>query len=89
MDLVGSMIVEHLNRLHGDEVEATAIVPPFREAGWAARGSAGTPTGCSTGTSTTPGSPVAWRRRGEFDLFHVVDHSYAQLVESCRQAGRS
>ena len=24
-----------------------------------------------------------------FDLFHIVDHSYAQLVHGCRRVGRS
>ena len=28
-------------------------------------------------------------RAGDFDLFHIIDHSYAHLARSCQRAGRS
>ena len=39
-----------------------------------------TPTGCSTGSSSSPATPAGLA--GDFDLFHVVDHTYAQLVHA-------
>jgi glycosyltransferase involved in cell wall biosynthesis len=80
MDLVGSMIVEHLNRLHGETIEARAIVPPFR----------GRMGGSKFGRNADrminrhvdyPRLARRLGKLGEFDLFHVVDHSYAHLVE--------
>jgi hypothetical protein len=80
MDLVGSMIVEHLNRLHGDEVEARAIIPPFR----ARMGGSKFGRNADRMLNRHVDYPRLARRLGklgEFDLFHVVDHSYAHLVE--------
>ena len=82
MDLVGSMIVEHLNRLHGDEVEATAIIPPFRT--WLGRrsgsGFARNADRMLNRHADYPRLARALAKGVGFDLFHVVDHSYAHLV---------
>lgn len=77
MDLVGSMIVEHLNRLLGDEVEAVAVVPPFLTR-------FGNRSGLALNADRMLNRHLDYPRiarwlRG-FDLYHVVDHSYAHLV---------
>jgi glycosyltransferase involved in cell wall biosynthesis len=80
MDLVGSMIVEHLNRLHGETIEAKAIIPPFR----ARMGGSKFGRNADRMLNRHVDYPRLARRLGklgEFDLFHVVDHSYAHLVE--------
>jgi glycosyltransferase involved in cell wall biosynthesis len=79
MDLVGSMIVEHLNRLHGGKIEAKAIVPPFR------RRMGGSKFGRNADRMLNrhldyPRLARRLARGVGFDLFHVVDHSYAHLV---------
>lgn len=79
MDLVGSMIVEHLNRLLGDEVEARAIIPPFHSR----MGRSKFGRNADRMLNRHVDYPRLARRlakSGEFDLFHVVDHSYAHLV---------
>jgi glycosyltransferase involved in cell wall biosynthesis len=85
MELVGSMIVEHLNRLHGEKIEAKAIVPPFRSrlGGWKVGSRFG--RNADRMLNRHVDYPRIARRLGkggEFDLFHVVDHSYAHLVEA-------
>ncbi len=63
MDLVGEMVLTHLQAGHADAIAPTRICPPFRPVPPGCRGSAGaaspaTPTACSTGSGTTPdGSP--------------------------------
>ena len=77
MDLVGSMIVEHLAARHGDSIEATAITPLFRTR-LARLGKRGRDADRMLNRHLDY-SLIA-RRLAGFDLFHVVDHSYAHLV---------
>jgi len=79
MDLVGSMIVDHLNRPLGEEIEAKAIIPPFR----ARMGGSKFGRNVDRMLNRHVDYPRLARRLardGGFDLFHVVDHSYAHLV---------
>jgi glycosyltransferase involved in cell wall biosynthesis len=83
MDLVGSMIVEHLNRLHGETIEATAILPPFRSRLGVGKFAARLGRNADRMLNRHVDYPRLARRLGkggEFDLFHIVDHSYAHLV---------
>jgi glycosyltransferase involved in cell wall biosynthesis len=83
MDLVGSMIVEHLNRLHGEVIEATAILPRFRSRLGVEKFAARFGRNADRMLNRHVDYPRVARRLGkggEFDLFHVVDHSYAHLV---------
>ena len=83
MDLVGSMIVEHLNRLHGETIEARAILPPFRSRLGGGKFAARLGRNADRMLNRHVDYPRVVRRLGnggEFDLFHVVDHSYAHLV---------
>lgn len=83
MDLVGEMVLTHLEaRQDGNGIVPTRICPPFR--GRVALG-----RGRSTASSADrllnrffdyPGVVRRLARAGRFDLFHLVDHSYAQLV---------
>jgi glycosyltransferase involved in cell wall biosynthesis len=81
MELVGSMIVEHLNRLHGEKIEAKAIIPPFHAR--MRRSKFG--QNADRMLNRHVDYPRLARRLGkggEFDLFHIVDHSYAHLVHA-------
>jgi glycosyltransferase involved in cell wall biosynthesis len=85
MDLVGDLLVRHLEAAHGDEVAVTALCPPmgtrFRRAPGVTR-----PWAAFTADRMLhrfwdyPRYLAA--RRGDFDLFHVVDHSYAQVIHA-------
>jgi len=83
MDLVADMLFRHLRQEHADRLQVTKICPPLRR-----------PFGWFPGLGSTPLFSNADRmvnrffdyprrvrgRENEFDLFHIVDHSYAQLV---------
>jgi glycosyltransferase involved in cell wall biosynthesis len=81
MDLVGDMLLEALQQNAQGNVEATRIRPSMKQRlGWSP---------CARGLSRN--MDRLWnrfydyprelrRRRGEFDIFHITDHSYAQLV---------
>ena len=74
MDLTGEQVVAHLNRGCADGVRASRFCPPFRHR--LARNA-------DRFLNRFWDYPRALRpvvRRGEFDLYHVVDHSYSQLV---------
>jgi len=81
MDVVGEMLLTSLESDHGDFIAATRICPPMRR--------------CFTRIPTAGGNSFKADRflnrywsyprclrgmNGEFDLFHVVDHSYGHLV---------
>jgi glycosyltransferase involved in cell wall biosynthesis len=72
MDLVGNMLFRTLRDDHGEEFRVTRVQPtlPYRASGKLAR---------------AMGRFVLYPREasrliGNFDLYHVVDHSYAHLV---------
>ena len=77
MDLVGSMVVEHLNRCPG--VEATAVVPPFRRR-FGRSGFGRNADRMVNRHLDYPRFARSLARPGRFDLYHVVDHSYAHVV---------
>jgi glycosyltransferase involved in cell wall biosynthesis len=85
MDLVGEMLLAHLSSVYAGEIEARRICPTFRYRGMRL------PLVRSLGLARNADRllnrfwdyPAVLRRvvkRGEFDLYHVVDHSYSQLV---------
>ncbi len=78
MDLCAEMLLAHLP---DDSISARSLHPPFR------RTSAWLPLPRKTAANADRAlnrfvhfPRFLKRRRGEFDLFHVVDHTYAQLV---------
>jgi glycosyltransferase involved in cell wall biosynthesis len=83
MDLVGEMLCVELKARHGAALEVTRIQPPFvRRLSRAANGRAGR-AGYNADRALNRffDYPRALRRwRGSFDIFHIVDHSYAHLA---------
>lgn len=80
MDRVADELVSALNRQAGDQVSATRVCPPFTRR--ATRVTSGRPaTNVDRGLNRLFDYPrhVA-RVSGSYDVFHIVDHSYAQLV---------
>ncbi|HXG55006.1 MAG TPA: glycosyltransferase family 1 protein [Vicinamibacterales bacterium] len=83
MDLVAEMLVECLAREHASEVDAVLIRPPMRHrfagtGAWAGRAFSGDRI-----LNRFYHYPrVVGAIRSSFDVFHVVDHSYAQLVHA-------
>ena len=80
MDLVAEMLLDRLNREHASTIDATLIRPPLRR-----RFSRVSDRSLAFGADRIAGRLWDYPRfaadlRGRFDLFHVVDHSYAQLV---------
>ncbi len=86
MDLVGQMIFEHLDREHAEAVAPTRICPAFthRLTRWPlARRLGGTARNVDRLLNRFWDYPRLLGRlaRSErFDLFHLVDHSYSQLL---------
>ncbi|HEY2525282.1 MAG TPA: glycosyltransferase family 1 protein, partial [Candidatus Binataceae bacterium] len=83
MDLVGEMLCAELCARHSATLEATHIQPPFvrrfSRAGAAPGGRIR--FNADRALNRFFDYPRALRRvRGAFDIFHVVDHSYAHLV---------
>jgi glycosyltransferase involved in cell wall biosynthesis len=101
MDLVGDMLLKHLQKNYRDTLAATRICPPMRRRltskGQRAKGKEQSANGEG---ESAKGEEERGRRfnadrflnrfwdyprylrglRGEFDLFHLVDHSYGQLL---------
>jgi glycosyltransferase involved in cell wall biosynthesis len=80
MDLVADMLLDRLQREHGERVKATLVRPKLRR-----RLSRLSPKGRVPGLDRVAGRmwdyPRTARALGaHFDIFHIVDHSYAQLV---------
>jgi glycosyltransferase involved in cell wall biosynthesis len=93
MDLVAEMVLEALARRHAGEVEATRVCPPYRRrfARLSGRRLAGAARNADRLLNRHVDYPRYLRRlarRGPFDVYHLVDHSYAQLV-GVMPAGRS
>lgn len=81
MDLVADMLVDNLQQDYAGVIEATRLAPSMR------RRFTGTSTDNGTGFKADRLLNRFWdyprylrQRRQDFDLFHIVDHSYAQLV---------
>ncbi len=85
MDLVAEMVLTYLGREHADRVAATRVCPPFRHrltrwpmTRWLSPArNADRVLNRFWDYPRTLGHLARW---GELDLFHLVDHSYAQLV---------
>ena len=85
MDLVAEMVLACLARGHAGEVEATRVCPPYRRrlGRLPGRRLAGLARNADRVLNRHADYPRHLRRlarRGRFDVYHVVDHSYAQLV---------
>lgn len=80
MDLVAEMLLDRLNREHASTIEATLIRPSLhrRFSRVSDKQLAFVVDRIAARLWDYP--RVAAELRGRFDLFHVVDHSYAQLV---------
>ena len=80
MDLVAEMLLDRLSREHAATIEVTLIRPPLQR-----RLSRVSSQKLAFGVDRIAGRlwdypRFAARLRERFDLFHIVDHSYAQLV---------
>ena len=80
MDLVAEMLVDRLTREHAGAMDVTMIRPPLRR-----RLSRVSSRRLAFGVDRVAARLWDYPRfagglRAQFDLFHVVDHSYAQLV---------
>src|SRR5947208_1667871 len=82
MDLVAKMLLLHLERRHSQAVTATRICPPFRRRF--------TRLGNGHRLFTADRALNRWRDypqfvsalNGNFDVYHVVDHSYSHLLHN-------
>ncbi len=80
MDLVAEMLLDRLSREHDSTIEVTLIRPSLRR-----RFSRVSSRRLAFGADRVTGRLWDYPRhasalKNQFDLFHVVDHSYAQLV---------
>jgi glycosyltransferase involved in cell wall biosynthesis len=85
MDLFGDMILTHLRGEHAGRVAATRICPPFRRrlTRWPLvrrHRQARNADRLLNRFWDYPRALSRLVRQGGFDLFHIVDHSYSQLV---------
>jgi glycosyltransferase involved in cell wall biosynthesis len=95
MDLVADMLLEHLQRDHLDEFRVTRICPPMRRRFTRKRSEPRDQKSSGSRRSDFRAKlfnadrvlnrfwdypRLARRRKAEFDLFHVIDHSYGQLL---------
>ncbi len=92
MDLVATMIRDHLVRNHTGEVEVTSLVPTYqyRAAHLPGVGDKGLARNLDRIINRFWDYPRALKtdvRRDAFDLFHLADHSYSQLLHAL-PAGR-
>lgn len=85
MDLVAEMVLDHLARGHDGEVDAVRVCPPYRRrlgrpGGGRLRRAARNVDRALNRHADYPGYLRRLARRERFDVYHVIDHSYAQLV---------
>lgn len=83
MDLVADMLFDRLQREHGGSIEATLVRPAMRRRAARLPGGSRLPwlSGVDRVTNRLWDYPrVVSEFNGRFDLFHIVDHSYSQLV---------
>jgi glycosyltransferase involved in cell wall biosynthesis len=81
MDLVGEMLFANLRKDHSASVLATCLRPPMRRRFTRVASASDIAFNTDRFVNRFWDYPKWLRRRkDEFDLFHVVDHSYAQLV---------
>src|SRR6266568_1647109 len=81
VDLVAEMLLDHLRNDHAAVIDATRICPPMRRRFTRDRNTNGKRFNADRFINRFWDYPRVTRRlAGEFDLFHVVDHSYGQLL---------
>jgi glycosyltransferase involved in cell wall biosynthesis len=87
MDLVAEMVLTHLEARQGGSVAATRVCPPFRRR--AERLALGGLVPVAHKVDRLLNRMVDYpriarrlARHGDFDLFHLVDHSYSQIVHA-------
>lgn len=81
MDLVAEMLLHHLQKDHADQLTATRLCPPMRRRFSRAEAAAGRRYNADRFVNRFWDYPrVARRQKAGFDLFHVIDHSYGQLL---------
>lgn len=83
MDLVAEMLLKHLHGSYAATLEATPIRPPLRRrfGHLPLMGGKNIMINADRLTNRFRDYPrLLQRERDKFDLFHLVDHSYAQLV---------
>jgi glycosyltransferase involved in cell wall biosynthesis len=83
MDRVADMLIAQLRQDHSGAVEATAVRPPFVRR--AARPGRSRPSGRAASFDRLANRLWDYPRHaraiaGAYDAYHIVDHSYAQLV---------
>src|SRR4029453_12501754 len=81
MDLVGEMLLSNLRKDHSASILATCLRPPMRRRFTRVARAGNIPFNADRFLNRFWDYP-RWlgRQNQDFDLFHVVDHSYAQLV---------
>jgi glycosyltransferase involved in cell wall biosynthesis len=87
MDLVGDMLFEQLKRRHGNAIQANRIRPPFRRRATAPgvlRSSRAAWNGDRLWNRMVEYPLWLRKRRERYDIFHIVDHSYAHLALTLR-----
>jgi glycosyltransferase involved in cell wall biosynthesis len=82
MDLMGEMIHTHLVQEHADAFAATLVRPPFRPrlTRWPIVGGKGVARNADRLLNRFWDYPRSMAGQGGYDLYHVVDHSYSQLL---------
>ncbi len=81
MDLVGEMLCKCLRRDHADSFAATRLSPPMRRR--LTRVQPGSPYFFNADRLVNrfwDYQRLLQRQKQEFDLFHIIDHSYGQLL---------
>lgn len=78
MDLVGDMLLDQLRA--DSEIQATCIRPVMRR--WLTSGNSQAAHNADRFLNRFLEYPRFLRRNRDFDVFHIVDHSYAHLVHS-------
>ncbi len=80
MDLVAEMLFQHLQNEHAETISPTLLRPPMRRR-FSRNGGAGPRFNADRFLNRFVDYPRFVRKlRDQFDLFHLVDHSYAQLL---------
>lgn len=87
MELVGEMVLTHLSANHAGSVVPTRICPPMRPRlahvpGVGRRGAAHNADRLLNRFWDYPREAARLARSRRFDVFHLVDHSYSQLVHA-------
>lgn len=81
MDLVADMLLDHLQRDYSSLFSATRVCPPMRRRLSRDHMAAGRGFNADRFLNRFWDYPrVVRRQKADFDLFHVVDHSYGQLL---------